>query len=92
MLKVLMLCATLLVVASSTVEARLCIPNLGPWYDECDPSNGEPPSWCSDYPDGSWLMDPLQAAREAFHDAVARGERAVRGAIENIRGGASQGK
>lgn len=37
------------------VSAKLCIPVLGGQFPECDPANGEPPSWCGEYEGGNWL-------------------------------------
>jgi hypothetical protein len=41
--------------AAGPASANLCIPTLGGWFEECDPANGEPPSWCNDYPEGNWF-------------------------------------
>lgn len=40
--------------------AAMCIPYWASVFKECDPSNGEPPSWCGD-------NTPLGFARGMIH-------------------------
>lgn len=57
-MKMLILCCVCLLAFSGLASARICLPVLAAWDDDCQvtPEHpGEPPAYCNEYPEGSWM-------------------------------------